>query len=132
MKVPIVSIVIGEGMSGGALGIGVTDRILMLEHAIYSVISPEGCAAILWRSAEHKEKAANALKLTAKDLHEMGICEEIVPEPAGGAHEDWDMTSKALEEALARTLSALEKLSISKLHAQRWAKYGAIGAWRED
>jgi acetyl-CoA carboxylase carboxyl transferase subunit alpha len=132
LKVPIVSIVIGEGMSGGALGIGVTDRILMLEHAIYSVISPEGCAAILWRSAEHKEKAANALKLTAKDLHEMGICEEIVPEPPGGAHEDWDMTSKALEEALARTLSALEKLSISKLHAQRWAKYGAIGAWRED
>ncbi len=132
LKVPIVSIVIGEGMSGGALGIGVTDRILMLEHAIYSVISPEGCAAILWRSAEHKEKAANALKLTAKDLHEMGICEEIVPEPAGGAHEDWDMTSKALEEALARTLSALEKLSISKLHAQRWAKYGAIGAWREN
>ena len=132
LKVPIVSIVIGEGMSGGALGIGVTDRILMLEHAIYSVISPEGCAAILWRSAEHKEKAANALKLTAKDLHEMGICEEIVPEPPGGAHEDWDMTSKALEEALARTLSALEKLSISKLHAQRWDKYGAIGAWRED
>ena len=132
LKVPIVSIVIGEGMSGGALGIGVTDRILMLEHAIYSVISPEGCAAILWRSAEHKEKAANALKLTAKDLHEMGICEEIVPEPPGGAHEDWDMTSKALEEALARTISALEKLSISKLHAQRWAKYGAIGAWRED
>lgn len=132
LKVPIVSIVIGEGMSGGALGIGVTDRILMLEHAIYSVISPEGCAAILWRSAEHKEKAANALKLTAKDLHEMGLCEEIVPEPLGGAHEDWDMTSKALEEALARTLSALEKLSISKLHAQRWAKYGAIGAWRED
>ena len=132
LKVPIVSIVIGEGMSGGALGIGVTDRILMLEHAIYSVISPEGCAAILWRSAEHKEKAANALKLTAKDLHEMGICEEIVPEPPGGAHEDWDMTSKALEEALARTLSALEKFSISKLHAQRWAKYGAIGAWRED
>ena len=132
LTVPIVSIVIGEGMSGGALGIGVTDRILMLEHAIYSVISPEGCAAILWRSAEHKEKAANALKLTAKDLHEMGICEEIVPEPPGGAHEDWDMTSKALEEALERTLPALEKLSISKLQAQRWAKYGAIGAWRED
>ena len=132
LTVPIVSIVIGEGMSGGALGIGVTDRILMLEHAIYSVISPEGCAAILWRSAEHKEKAASALKLTAKDLHEMGICDEIVPEPPGGAHEDWDMTAKALEEALERTLPALEKLSISKLQAQRWAKYGAIGAWRED
>ena len=132
LKVPIVSIVIGEGMSGGALGIGLTDRILMLEHAIYSVISPEGCAAILWRSAEHKEKAANALKLTAKDLHEIGICDEIVPEPTGGAHEDWDTTAKALGEALARTIPALEKLSISKLQAQRWDKYGAIGAWRED
>ncbi len=132
LKVPIVSIVIGEGMSGGALGIGVTDRILMLEHAIYSVISPEGCAAILWRSAEHKEKAANALKLTAKDLHEIGICDEIVPEPTGGAHEDWDTTAKDLGEALARTIPALEKLSISKLQAQRWDKYGAIGAWRED
>src|SRR5688572_3796914 len=90
LRVPIVSAVIGEGMSGGALGIGVTDRILMLEHSIYSVISPEGCAAILWRSAEHREAAARALRLTAKDLLELGICDEVVPEPAGGAHADWD------------------------------------------
>ena len=131
LKVPLISVVIGEGMSGGALGIGLTDRILMLKHAIYSVISPEGCAAILWRSAEHKEKAANALKLTAKDLHEIGICDEIVSEPPGGAHEDWDTAAEALGDALERTVSALEELSVSKLHAQRWAKYEAIGAWRE-
>ena len=131
VKVPLISAVIGEGMSGGALGIGLTDRILMLEHAIYSVISPEGCAAILWRSAEHKEKAANALKLTAKDLHEIGICDEIVSEPAGGAHEDWDAAAEALADALERTLSGIEKLSVSTLHTQRWAKYEGIGAWRE-
>jgi len=132
LKVPIVSVVIGEGMSGGALGIGVTDRILMLEHSIYSVISPEGCAAILWRSAEHKEKAANALKLTAKDLHAIGICDEIVPEPRGGAHEDWDAAADVLHEALDRTVSELENLTVKKLLAQRWAKYEAIGAWRDS
>ncbi len=132
LKVPVVSIVIGEGMSGGALGIGLTDRILMLEHAIYSVISPEGCAAILWRSAEHKEKAANALRLTAADLHASGICDEIVPEPHGGAHSDWDEAASRLAEALGRTLDELGKLSVKKLLAQRWAKYEAIGAWRVD
>lgn len=131
LKVPIVSAVIGEGMSGGALGIGVTDRILMLEHSIYSVISPEGCAAILWRSAEHKEKAANALKLTAEDLHELGVCDEIVREPAGGAHEDWDAAADLLRDALDRTVGELEKLTVKKLLAQRWAKYEAIGAWRD-
>ncbi len=132
LKVPIVSAVIGEGMSGGALGIGVTDKILMLEHSIYSVISPEGCAAILWRSAEHKEKAAVALKLTAKDLLEIGVCDEIVPEPHGGAHADWDVAADNLAEALDRTIAGLSKLSEKKLLAQRWAKYEAIGAWRDS
>ena len=132
LKVPIVSAVIGEGMSGGALGIGVTDKILMLEHSIYSVISPEGCAAILWRSAEHKEKAAVALKLTAKDLLEIGVCDEIVPEPHGGAHADWDGAADNLAEALDRTIAGLSKLSEKKLLAQRWAKYEAIGAWRDS
>jgi len=132
LRVPIVSAVIGEGMSGGALGIGVTDKILMLRHAIYSVISPEGCAAILWRSAEHKEKAAEALRLTADDLHEMGVCDEIVPEPDGGAHADWDEAADHLAEALDRTLEGLEKLSTKKLLEQRWAKYEAIGAFRLD
>ncbi len=132
LKVPIVSAVIGEGMSGGALGIGVTDKILMLEHSIYSVISPEGCAAILWRSAEHKEKAATALRLTAKDLLEMGVCDEIVPEPEGGAHTDWDAAATQLGGALERVIGDLGKLTVKKLLSQRWAKYESIGAWREE
>ncbi len=131
LRVPVVSAVIGEGMSGGALGIGVTDRILMLEHAIYSVISPEGCAAILWRSAEHKEKAASALRLTAPDLVELGVCDEIVPEPEGGAHSDWDEAARLLELALHRSVKELAKLSKKQLLESRWAKYESIGAWRE-
>src|SRR5690554_5017335 len=107
LRVLVVSAVIGEGMSGGALGIGVTDRILMLEHSIYSVISPEGCAAILWRSAEHKEKAAEALKLTARDLLRLGVCDEIVPEPEGGAHVDWDLAASHLGSALVRNVAEL-------------------------
>jgi acetyl-CoA carboxylase carboxyl transferase subunit alpha len=131
LRVPTVSAVIGEGMSGGALGIGVTDRILMMEHAIYSVISPEGCAAILWRSAEHRDKAAAALRLTSADLLELGICDEVVDEPPGGAHADWDAAAGALEEALARTVEELSALSTDKLLAKRWSKYEAMGAWRE-
>jgi acetyl-CoA carboxylase carboxyl transferase subunit alpha len=131
LRVPIVSAVIGEGMSGGALGIGVTDRILMLEHSIYSVISPEGCAAILWRSADFREEAARALKLTARDLLQLGVCDEVVPEPPGGAHSDWDQASGFVEEALDRTLTELGKLSVQELLQARWAKYDAIGAWRE-
>ena len=131
LRVPIVSAVIGEGMSGGALGIGITDKILMLEHSIYSVISPEGCAAILWRSADHKEAAATSLRLTAGDLLEIGVCDEIVPEPDGGAHTDWDRAATFLEDALDRVVKATAKLSTKKLLAGRWAKYEAIGAWRE-
>jgi len=131
LRVPIVSAVLGEGMSGGALGIGVTDRILMLEHSIYSVISPEGCAAILWRSAEHREKAATALRLTAKDLFAQGICDEIVPEPEGGAHTDWDLAAANVGDALDRVLGELSALSVDELLEGRWAKYEAIGAWRE-
>jgi acetyl-CoA carboxylase carboxyl transferase subunit alpha len=132
LRVPIVSAVIGEGMSGGALGIGVTDKILMLEHSIYSVISPEGCAAILWRSADHKEAAANALKLTAKDLVELGVCDEVVPEPKGGAHADWDEAASNLGDALDRVLRQLRKLTPKKLLSARWAKYESIGAWRDE
>ncbi len=131
LRVPVVSAVIGEGMSGGALGIGVTDKILMLEHSIYSVISPEGCAAILWRSAEHREKAATALRLTADNLVELGVCDEIVPEPEGGAHADPDGAATLLGEALGRVLDELAGLSEEELLEARWAKYEAIGAWRE-
>lgn len=131
LRTPVVSAVIGEGMSGGALGIGVTDRILMLQHSIYSVISPEGCAAILWRSAEHKGEAAVALRLTARDLLAMGICDEIVPEPDGGAHTDWDGAAANLSVALDASITELSKLSPKKLLGERWGKYEAIGAWRE-
>ena len=131
LRVPLISAVIGEGMSGGALGIGITDKILMLEHAIYSVISPEGCAAILWRSADHKEEAARALKLTAHDLLEMGVCDQVIPEPSGGARSDWDEVAHALEEVLYDTLSGLSKLPSKQLIEGRRSKYNSIGAWRE-
>ena len=131
LRVPIISAVIGEGMSGGALGIGVTDRIVMLEHSIYSVISPEGCAAILWRSAEHKAEAATALRLTANDLVELGICDVLVREPQGGAHSDWDGVAASLKDTLVATLTELLALESDDLVEQRHAKYEAIGAWRE-
>jgi len=131
LRTPLVSVVIGEGGSGGALALGVTDRILMLEHSVYSVISPEGCAAILWRSAEHREKAAEALRLTSANLVELGVCDEVVPEPPGGAHADWDAAARNLASALTRILDELEALPLDRLLAQRWAKYESIGAWRE-
>ncbi|MEK9509757.1 acetyl-CoA carboxylase carboxyltransferase subunit alpha [Gemmatimonadota bacterium Y43] len=129
MRVPLISVVIGEGGSGGALALGVTDRILMLEHSIYSVISPEGCAAILWRSAEHREKAADALKLTARNLLALGVCDEIVDEPSGGAHSDWDATSDALRAALHRNLGELEALEVEDRIRLRHAKFEAMGSW---
>ncbi|MCG6955455.1 MAG: acetyl-CoA carboxylase carboxyltransferase subunit alpha [Gemmatimonadetes bacterium] len=131
LRTPLLSVVIGEGGSGGALGLGVTDRILMLEHAIYSVISPEGCAAILWRSAEHREKAASALRLTAGNLVELGVCDEIVAEPVGGAHSDWDAAAAALAEALKRNVDQLSAVPTDELLRQRWDKYERMGAWRE-
>jgi acetyl-CoA carboxylase carboxyl transferase subunit alpha len=131
LRAPLISLVIGEGGSGGALALGVTDRILMLEHSVYSVISPEGCAAILWRSAEHREKAATALRLTSKDLMELGICDEVIDEPLGGAHTDWDTTAERVGDALERHLHELSALSPEALLEGRWAKYAAIGVWYE-
>lgn len=131
LRTPLISLVIGEGGSGGALALGVTDRILMLEHSIYSVISPEGCAAILWRSAEHREKAATALRLTSKDLMELEICDEVIDEPLGGAHTDWDTTAERVGDALERHLHELSALSPEALLEGRWAKYAAIGVWYE-
>jgi len=131
LRTPLVSVIIGEGGSGGALALGVTDRILMLEHSVYSVISPEGCAAILWRSAEHREKAAEALRLTSANLKELGVCDQIVPEPAGGAHSDWDGAARNLEAALSSVLDDLCGLPVERLLAERWTKYESIGAWRE-
>ena len=132
LKVPILSVVIGEGGSGGALGLGVSDRILMLEHAVYSVISPEGCAAILWHSRDFKAEAAAALKLTSKDLLELGVADEIISEPTGGAHSDWDATTTAVKEAVSRNLTELSRLKTDRLLKARWAKYEAMGAWGES
>jgi acetyl-CoA carboxylase carboxyl transferase subunit alpha len=129
LRVPTLSAVIGEGGSGGALALGVTNRILMMEHAIYSVISPEGCAAILWRTAEERDKAARALKITSRDLLERGIVEEVVPEPQGGAHSDWDEAAENLREALVRNLGELEALEPQELIRQRQAKFEAMGEW---
>jgi acetyl-CoA carboxylase carboxyl transferase subunit alpha len=131
LRTPLISVIIGEGGSGGALALGVTDRIMMLEHSVYSVISPEGCSAILWRSAEHREEAASALQLTADNLLDHGVCDEIIPEPVGGAHSNWDSAGAHLEDALDRVLSELAELTIEQLLESRWAKYEAIGTWRE-
>ncbi|MGH7458684.1 MAG: acetyl-CoA carboxylase carboxyltransferase subunit alpha [Longimicrobiaceae bacterium] len=132
LRVPTVGVVIGEGGSGGALAIGVVDRMLMLENAIYSVISPEGCAAILWKSGDEKEKAAAALKLTAVDLGALGVIDEVIPEPAGGAHSDWDTTAARLKEALVRHLSELRGTSPGELRRRRREKYLEMGEWSEE
>jgi acetyl-CoA carboxylase carboxyl transferase subunit alpha len=132
LRTPLVSVVIGEGGSGGALALGVTDRILMLEHAVYSVISPEGCAAILWRSAQHRDQAAGALKLTSADLLRLGVADEVVTEPSGGAHADWDGTAACLKSSLIRNVRELQAFDLDALVHARSAKYEAMGAWRED
>ncbi|NNE47062.1 MAG: acetyl-CoA carboxylase carboxyltransferase subunit alpha [Rhodothermales bacterium] len=129
LPVPVVVIVIGEGASGGALGIGVGNRVLMLENSWYSVISPESCSSILWRSWDHKEDAARALKLTAPDLAEVGIIDEIIPEPKGGAHRNVNATFDAVGHALASALKKLEKMSPAKLVSSRIEKFDAIGAY---
>ena len=132
LRVPTISVVIGEGGSGGALALGVTDRILMLEHSIYSVISPEGCAAILWRSAEHRDQAARALRLTSRDLLGLGVVDEVIPEPPGGAHADWQTTALSLASTLKRHLQELDDLDPDDRLAKRWAKYESMGAWEGD
>lgn len=131
LPTPIVAVVIGEGGSGGALALGVADRILMLENSVYSVISPEGCAAILWKDASQRERAADALKLTAPDLERLGVIDEIVEEPIGGAHTDPEATAEALRESLVRNLAELRKLKPDKLVRRRADKFGRIGAYSE-
>ncbi|HEY7461404.1 MAG TPA: acetyl-CoA carboxylase carboxyltransferase subunit alpha [Gemmatimonadota bacterium] len=131
LRTPLLSIVTGEGASGGALGIGLTDRILMLENAFYSVISPEGCAAILWNDGEMRAQAAAAMKLTAKDLLELGVVDEILPEPVGGAHTDWPTTAEAVRDGIRRHLGELLRLPTDELLKQRRLKYRRIGQWKE-
>jgi acetyl-CoA carboxylase carboxyl transferase subunit alpha len=129
LKVPIVSVVIGEGGSGGALGIAVADRLCILEHAYYSVISPEGCAAILWKSAEKRVEAATALKITANNLLKMGIADEIIPEPIGGAHRDPRQMAATLKSAVLRNIRELKETPIDELLQNRYEKYRRVGCF---
>jgi acetyl-CoA carboxylase carboxyl transferase subunit alpha len=132
LPVPIVVTVIGEGGSGGALGIGVGDRVLILEYAYYSVISPEGCAAILWKNRSYANRAAEALKLTSKDLLKAGLVDEVLPEPPGGAHADPAAMTATLKESLLRNLADLEKIPVEELLQRRYAKFRAMGVFGED
>jgi len=127
LSVPIVSVVIGEGGSGGAIGIGVGDRVLMMENSYYSVIAPESCAAILWRSAEKRKEAAAALKLTSADALALGIVDEIVTEPPGGAHRDGVAAASALRVALEQNLAHLKQFSADELMAMRYEKFRWMG-----
>ena len=131
LEIPFVAAVIGEGGSGGALALGVADRLLMMENAIYSVISPEGCAAILWNDATQKERAAEALRLTARDLLDLGVIDEIVPEPAGGAHADPDGAADALGAALAKLIGELDQLDPQERIRLRADKYRRMGRFTE-
>src|SRR5262245_8438260 len=129
-EVPIIAAVIGEGGSGGALGIGVADRVLILENAYYSVISPEGCAAILWKDRTAAPKAAEALKITARHLHELGLVDEIVPEPLGGAHTDPDKTAMTLQVSLLKHLDALVAMPKEVRLKARYEKFRALGRFQ--
>lgn len=131
IRTPIVVAVIGEGGSGGALGLGVGDRILMLEHAIYSVIPPEGCAAILWRDPERKVEAAEALRLTAEDALKFGLIDEIVPEPSGAAHRDPEAAAHHLREAILGALDLVCRQNVDDLLAARYEKFRAMGTWED-
>src|SRR5580700_6004632 len=131
LRVPILSVVIGEGMSGGALAIGVCDRLLMLEFGTYSVISPEGCASILWKSADKKEVAADALNLTAGRLRDLGLVDEVLPEPLGGAHRDPALMSNVLREGILRHLNQLQELSTDELLAQRETRVASFGVFND-
>jgi acetyl-CoA carboxylase carboxyl transferase subunit alpha len=126
LQVPIITTITGEGGSGGALAIAVADRVLMMENSIYSVISPEGCASIMWRDASKRELAAEAMKITANDLIGFRLVDALVPEPAGGAHNDWDAAARLLDEALQRNLAELRALSPQELAARRYEKFRQI------
>jgi acetyl-CoA carboxylase carboxyl transferase subunit alpha len=132
LTVPVVSVVIGEGGSGGALGIGVADRLLMLSNSIYSVISPEGCASILWRDAKYAPDAAHALNLTATSLYKHGVIDEIIQEPGEGAHSDYHLTARSVRNALVRNIKSLMYLPKDVLIQERFEKYSAIGKFSTD
>jgi acetyl-CoA carboxylase carboxyl transferase subunit alpha len=128
VTVPVIAVVTGEGGSGGALAIGVANRILMLEHSVYSVISPEGCASILWRSNDKVAEACQAMKMTAREILELGVIDQVVEEPLGGAHHDYDFVASKLKQALIGQLENLSKFSPAEIRADRQAKFRKIGA----
>ena len=130
-SVPVIAIITGEGCSGGALGLGVADRVMMLEHAYYTVISPEGCASILWRDASKFADAAEALKITSKDLLQFNIIDEEIAEPLGGAHTDYQATANNMKSAINNALKELSKLSVDKLREERYSKFRAMGRFIE-
>ena len=127
LSVPVICVVIGEGGSGGALGISVGNKILLLENAYYSVITPEGCAAILWKNRSFAPRAAEALKLTAADLTRLGVADEVIEEPMGGAHVDYSKAAEFLKASLEKNLAELQKLSAAELREQRYEKFRQIG-----
>ena len=129
LKVPIITIVIGEGASGGAIGIGMGNEVYMMENTWYSVISPESCSSILWKTWDYKEQAAAVLKLTAKDLDELKVIDGVIPEPLGGAHRDPDEAAESVKKQILKSLKTLKKLSAAKLVEQRVEKYSSIGAF---
>jgi acetyl-CoA carboxylase carboxyl transferase subunit alpha len=131
LTTPIVAVVTGEGGSGGALALAVADRVLMMEHAIYSVISPEGCAAILWEDASRAKDAAEVLRITAPDLFKLGVIDGIVPEPPGGAHRNWQAAARSIQQAVTAALAELAPLSPGELVQQRYAKFRRMGIFEE-
>ena len=131
LRTPIIAVVIGEGGSGGALAIGVGDRLLMLQYAVYSVISPEGCATILWKSAEKAEEAAEAMRVTAKSLDDFGLVDEVLPEPLGAAHRDPSSAAEVLRNALLKHLEELDRLDIDQLLEQRQRRLDGFGQYKE-
>jgi acetyl-CoA carboxylase carboxyl transferase subunit alpha len=131
LKVPFIAAITGEGGSGGALAIAVADRVLMMENSVYSVISPEGCASIMWRDSSKRELAAQAMRITAKDNLEMGFCDEVIPEPPGGAHHDYDAAAAELSAALEKNLAALEKMPLQELLDARYQKFRKMAQYYE-
>ncbi|MCK4547944.1 MAG: hypothetical protein KAW17_10945, partial [Candidatus Eisenbacteria sp.] len=132
LRVPIISVVIGEGGSGGAIALAAADRVMMLEHAVYSVISPEGCAAILWTDRSKAPRAAEAMRMTAQDLRDLGVIDGIIPEPVGGAHRDPRGAALRVREAVLSNLARLDRIPTDELIERRVEKYWAMGVFEEE
>ncbi len=132
LETPLISVILGEGCSGGALGLAVANRVYMLEHSLYTVISPEGCASILWRNADMSCAAAEALKITSNDLLELGIIDGIIPEPLGGAHYDWNLAANNLKHQINASIDELSKMSGDKIKKDRYDKFRKIGVFLEN